>query len=141
MAILVDAAPIIASIDKSSPYRVAAQQCLVAAPEMLVIPSPVTAEVDYLLGARVGEQARRAFLEDLAAQRYRVDCLEPGDYDVIVALEARYADLRPGLADLSLVVLAERLRTRQIVTFDQRHFRAMTPLQGGSFEILPADHP
>jgi len=47
--------------------------------------------------------------------------------------------LRLGLADLSVVVLARKLKTRRILTFDQRRFRAIRPLQGGSFTLLPAD--
>ncbi|MGH2355036.1 MAG: hypothetical protein ACRDI2_09890 [Chloroflexota bacterium] len=43
------------------------------------------------------------------------------------------------LADASLVVLARRYRTRRILTFDQRAFRAVEPLHGGAFTILPAD--
>lgn len=48
-----------------------------------------------------------------------------------------YADLNVGLADASLVVLADRYRTRTILTLDRRHFDLMRPLAGGHFEILP----
>ncbi|MBO0774090.1 MAG: PIN domain-containing protein, partial [Actinobacteria bacterium] len=51
----------------------------------------------------------------------------------------RYSDLGIGLADASIVVLAERYKTTRVLTFDHRHFRAMKPLQGGSFTILPAE--
>jgi len=37
------------------------------------------------------------------------------------------------------MVLAERYETRRLLSFDERHFRAVAPLQGGSFELLPAD--
>jgi uncharacterized protein len=52
---------------------------------------------------------------------------------------ARYRDLELGLADASIVVLAEQWRTNAIATLDQRHFRALVPSQGGAFELLPAD--
>jgi len=51
----------------------------------------------------------------------------------------RYRDLELGLADASLVVLAERFQTRRLLTFDERDFRSVSPLQGGSFTLLPAD--
>ena len=105
----------------------------------LVLPAPVAAEVDYLLGVRFGEAARRAFLSDLAARRYDVACLEAGDYRTVADLDARYADLGLGLADCSILVLAERYETRRLLSFDERHFRAVAPLQGGSFQLLPAD--
>jgi hypothetical protein len=43
------------------------------------------------------------------------------------------------LADVSLMVLSERYSTTRILTFDQRAFRTVSPLQGGHFTILPAD--
>jgi hypothetical protein len=61
----------------------------------LVLPAPVAAEVDYLLGVRFGEAARRALL--LAARRYEVACLEADDYRA--ELDIRYFDLGLGLAD------------------------------------------
>lgn len=51
-------------------------------------------------------------------------------------LEQRYGDLDLGLADCAVVVLAARFGSRRILTFDERHFRAVKPLQGGSFELL-----
>jgi predicted nucleic acid-binding protein len=65
--------------------------------------------------------------------------LEAGDYRVIAELAARYSDLGLGLADCSIAVLAERYETRRLFSFDERHFRAVEPLQGGSFSLLPAD--
>lgn len=103
----------------------------------LVLPAPMTAEVDYLLGERFGEGARRAFLADLAAGDYVVDCLRPSEYATVAQLDAQYESV--GLADLSLVVAASRLRTTRIATFDERHLRTLRPLQGGSFTLLPAD--
>ena len=44
-----------------------------------------------------------------------------------------------GLADASLVVLALRFRTRRLLTFDDRAFRTVVPLQGGAFTLLPMD--
>jgi hypothetical protein len=49
--------------------------------------------VGYLFGVRFGEAARRAFLGDLAAQRYDVVCLEAGDYRTVAELDNRYSDL------------------------------------------------
>jgi predicted nucleic acid-binding protein len=51
----------------------------------------------------------------------------------------RYSDLRIGLADASIVVLAARYGTARVLTLDERHFRAMRPLQPDAFTILPAD--
>src|SRR5205085_11599345 len=99
----------------------------------------LAAEVDYILGQRFGRVAQRAFLEDLAARKYESPVLDARDCGAALDLDSRYADLKLGLADLSVVVLARKLRTRRLLTFDQPHFRAIRPLQGGSFTLLPAD--
>ncbi len=139
MTLLIDAGPIVASTDVGDSRRLTVQRLLVDTPGPLVIPAPVTAEIDYLLGRRVGERARQGFLEDLAAQRLEVECLSDLDYAMVASLEQQYDDLRPGLADLSIVVIAASLRCTRILTFDERHFRAIRPLYGDAFTLLPAD--
>ena len=139
MTLILDAAPLVALADAREPRLEALLRIREEEDGPLVLPAPVAAEVDYLLGARFGEAARRAFLSDLAAQRYDVACLEAGDYRTVADLDARYADLGLGLADCSILVLAERFGTRRVLSFDERHFRAVAPLQGGSFQLLPAD--
>ena len=51
----------------------------------------------------------------------------------------RYQEMRIGLTDASLVVLAARYATTRLLTLDERHFRAIRPLRGDAFTILPAD--
>lgn len=77
-------------------------------------------------------------LGDSQAERL-VECLDREGLNMAREVARRYRDLRLGLADASLAVLAARHRTDRIVTFDERAFRAMTPLQGGAFTLLPAD--
>lgn len=141
MTLILDAAPLVALADAREPQLEVLLRIRAEEEGPLVLPAPVAAEVDYLLGARFGEGARRAFLGDLAAQRYDVACLEPGDYRAVAELDARYSDLSLGLADCSVVVLAERYETRRLLSFDERHFRTVAPLQGGSFSLVPADLP
>jgi predicted nucleic acid-binding protein len=105
----------------------------------LFIPAPVTAEIDYLLGKRFGPLARRAFLDDLYARRYESPGLDGADYEAALDLDRRYADLNLSLAGLSVAVIAGQLGTRRLRTFDERHFRAVRPLQGGTFTLLPAE--
>lgn len=139
MTLLIDAAPIVALADASDPMRDRILADLEKEPGKLVIPAPVTAEIDYLLGQRFGSPARHAFLTDLAAGRFTVDALEREDYTAALNLDSRYSDLDLGLADCSVAILAHRYRTTRILSFDQRHFRTIQPLQGGSFTLLPAD--
>ncbi len=61
-------------------------------PGDFVLPAPVTAEVDYLLGRRLGRSARLAFLDDLAAGRFTVACLDADDHAVVAEIVRRAAD-------------------------------------------------
>jgi hypothetical protein len=58
----------------------------------------------------------------------------------VARLGERYADLELGLAD-SLLVLANRFRTRRLLTFDERDrlWRRGRPAVGCSFTLLPRD--
>jgi predicted nucleic acid-binding protein len=50
----------------------------------------------------------------------------------------RYADLGISLADASIVVLSQRHRVRDVLTLDERHFRALRS-DDKHFRLLPAD--
>ncbi|MEO8541422.1 MAG: hypothetical protein ABI577_16890 [bacterium] len=139
MRLLVDAAPLVAQAENDHPWRVPSAQIL-ASDRLLPLLSECTAtEVDYFLQKKWGPQGNRQFIEDLAAGRFEVPTLDSSDFATIATLNRRYRDLSPGLADLSLVVLAARYRTTRLLTFDQRHFRLIRPLQGGVFTLLPFD--
>lgn len=51
----------------------------------------------------------------------------------------RQHDLSVRLADASLVVLAQRHGTVDVLTLDERHFRALRAAGDRPFRILPAD--
>lgn len=139
MTLICDAAPLVAVADREEPRRGEILEILRREQGDLVLPAQVAAEVDYLLGARLGQAARRAFLEDLAARRFEVACLSPGDYATVAALDARYADLELGLSDCAVIVHAARRDTLRLLSFDERDFRPVEPLQGGAFQLLPSD--
>lgn len=121
------------------PRNAVIRQTLRAELGSLVSPEPVTAEVDYLVRQRGGPSAARRFLEDLAAGRFSVKSLSVDEHALALNLHDRYAALNLGLANLTIIVLAHRFRTRRLLTFDERDFRAVTPLAGGTFTPLPAD--
>ena len=139
MTIIVDTAPLVCLADNADPRREAVRKLLKTTRSRLIIPAQVTAEVDYFLATRFRPIAARNFVGDLAAGRFEVQCLEASDYAEVARLSLRYDGMNPGLADLSLVVLAARFKTTTLLTFDERHFRHIEPLQGGRFTLLPAD--
>ena len=139
MTLIVDAAPLVALGDARDPLHAAVGDVLRAEGGDLVVPAPVSAEVDYLIRRRGTPAAARAFLRDVASGRFRVEGLTADEHGTVARLDEQYADLDLGLADLSVVILAHRFRTRRLLTFDERDFRAVTPLSGGSFMLLPRD--
>lgn len=95
----------------------------------LVVPAPVIVEVDQLARARVGGHAARRFLAALDTGEHEVAYLSPGILRRAIEIDHRYGDLDLGLADTSVMALAERHRL-PILTFDFEHFRATRPPQG-----------
>jgi uncharacterized protein len=138
-ALIVDAAALYAQADADEPEHHAVAAILRAERGALVTSQIVVAEADYLILRRLGVGVELAFLDDLAAGTYVVDALTAPELGIARDVVARYRDLELGLADASLVVLANRWDTRRILTLEQRAFRPVTPLQGGAFEVLPAD--
>lgn len=99
----------------------------------------VLAELDYMLGSRHGQDAQLAFLGEVADGAYELARFDRGDVDSALAVIRRYEDLRIGLADASIAVLAERHGTVDLLSFDSRHFRAMAGPGGRPFRLLPDD--
>lgn len=99
----------------------------------------VVQELDYLLHKRLGIRAEVAFLRDVERSAYRLVDVDSSEVGRCRKLIERYSDLGIGLADASLVVIAERLVDRDLVTFDQKHFRVLPGPGGHPFRLLPAD--
>ncbi len=70
---------------------------------------------------------------------YRLEPFGSSDVAAAQAILSRYSDLDLCLADASLIVLAERHGVRDILTLDDRHFRAVLGPRGRPFRLLPFD--
>jgi predicted nucleic acid-binding protein len=104
----------------------------------LIVSAFTAAEADHLVLSRLGIEAELALLDDLAVT-YTVQALDPRGLRLVRDLCGRYRDLELGLADASVVVLADQWSTHALATFDQRHFRVVAALDGKPFELFPAD--
>jgi len=137
--IVVDTSLIYALLDAADARHTQAAAWYETVDDDLATTPLVIAESDHLAQTRGGAAAVRAFHADVRSGAYTIEWW-PEAAAVAVAVAERYADLGIGLADASLVALASRLETTLIATFDERHFRAMRPLRGGSaFRLLPLD--
>ncbi|MEX2196579.1 MAG: PIN domain-containing protein [Thermoleophilaceae bacterium] len=137
--IVLDTSGVLAALDASQRHHAAAAAALAAAGPPLVLSPFVLAELDYLLATRVGRAAQQALLVEVARGAYTLAPFGAGGVRRAIAILERYADLDLGLADASIVVLAERHGTRDLLTLDERHFRALRASRGRGFRLLPAD--
>jgi predicted nucleic acid-binding protein len=137
--IILDTSGLLAALDASESHHAAAATALRTAGEPRLLSPFVLAELDYLLGRRVSVAVERAFLGEVAAGAYQ---LEPfGNDDIASATDIidRYPGLDLGLADASILVLAERHRALDILSLDERHFRAVRGPGRRPLRLLPAD--
>ncbi len=133
--IVVDTGGMIALLDADDKHHEAVLEIFETDGDEWVLPWAILPEVDYLAASRLGERVARAFAEDLSAGVFRVEGLGPRDLTAAWALMKRYPKLPLGLVDAVVMVQAERLKPRAIVTLDMRHFRAVK-LQGNP-KLLP----
>lgn len=138
-ALVCDTSGLLAALDRSDPDHLACVAAIEEHPGPLVLSPLVLAELDHLLRTRLGHAAARSAAEDVARGAYSLAVLTQDDVAACLEVDLAYSDLGLGLTDASLVVLAQRVDTRLLLTLDERHFRAVHPLQGGAFRLLPAD--
>ncbi len=99
----------------------------------------VLAELDYLILKLAGVETELLFLEEVARGAYELVEFKASDVAAAKGIVRKYRALRLGLADASLLVLANRYATRDVLTLDERHFRAVRITGRKSFRVLPAD--
>lgn len=137
--IVLDTSGLLAAIDASQRSHADARRALESDGGPFLLSPFVLAELDYLLATRVGVDAELLLLAQVSEGAYHLEEFGAGDIELAGGIVARYRELGIGLADASVVVIAARAGTNRIFTFDQRHFRAIRPLKGRSFKLLPGD--
>lgn len=138
--ILVDTSGVLAAVDPRQAHHAECARALLQPRRRLLSPF-VLAELDYLIATHGGQAQEVKLLRDVARNAYELVPYGSADVAAAVRVVERYAALRLGLADASIVVLAERYDCRDMLTLDQRHFRAITLGDGRPFRLLPFDEP
>jgi predicted nucleic acid-binding protein len=136
---VVDTSGLLTAIDSAQSRHAGARRALEEAEGPYLISPFVLTELDYLLATRVGRTEQLALLEEVERGVYRLESFSASDVARARAVLERYADLDLGLADASNVVLADRYSTHDILTLDERHFRAILGPDEKPFRLLPAD--
>ena len=139
MTLVADTGGIYALYDAGDRHHQGTREVVEAYRGPIVVPLPVVSEVDYFLTKYLGQGAALDFLESLSSGAFALDHLKATDLERCRQLLVRYAALELGFVDASVIAVAERLHTGEILTVDQRDFRAVGRHRHGPLVLLPAD--
>lgn len=139
MAIIADSGAIYGLYDRRDASHEGLRAAIEKVRDLIIVPAPTLGELDYLLRFRLGNTALLRFLLDIQEGAFVVEPVTMADLRRCAALIEKYRDLDLGLADASVVAVAERLGTDRILTVDQRDFRVIRSARGRPFRLLPAD--
>lgn len=134
MKVIADTGPLVAAANRRDRAHELAAAIVIAAGRDLVIPSVVLVETDYLLRSRVGVESARLFLGAVASAQHSVAYLTIELLRRAADIDAQYADLDLGLADASVMAIAER-ENAPVLTFDFEDFRA-APSESGPWALV-----
>ena len=137
--IVLDTGGLYAALDANEKLHGRAVASLASAKPPRIVSPFVLAELDYLIGRRVGHRAQLALIDEISRGAYRLEPFSAEDLGHARRVMERYADLGIGLSDASVVVLANRHRTLDLLCTDQRHFRSLRGVGGKPFRLLPLD--
>jgi uncharacterized protein len=136
--ILLDTSGLLAAIDSSQNEHAETAAALRKAGAPLLLSPFVLAELDYLLATRVSARAQRALLDEVGRGAYQLEPFSANDITSATVVIRCYRELAIGLADASIVVLAERHGVLDVLTLDRRHFNSMRGPEGQRFRLHPA---
>lgn len=136
--IVADTSGLLALFNSREPAHPGVVAAVEAEPDPLVVSPYVLAELDYLVATRLGVSAELDVLAEMAGGAYDLATIGQAELARASEVVQRYRDQEVGVADASIVVLADKHRTRSVLTLDHRHFSVLRPLSGGRFRLLPS---
>jgi predicted nucleic acid-binding protein len=139
VTLILDSSGLLAAIDERQEDHAAARETLESVRGPVLVSPFVLAELDYVIMTRMGQEREVELLDEVARGAYRLEPFSTVDIAEAVSVIERYADLELGLADASVVVLANRYDALDVLTLDERHFRVLRGPQDRPFRLLPAD--
>lgn len=135
--LIVDAGPLYAAAATEDNDHQRCVELLSQADGPLLVPQLVVTEVAYLLADRIGAYAEHAFARALANGELIAEAVIDSEWGRIAQLVKQYDDLPLGMADASLVALAERHNATRIASLDHRHLGVVRPRHTPRFTLLP----
>ena len=136
--ILLDTSGILAALFPDQRRHAEAARVLIDVEPPRILSPFVLAEVDYLIQKFADVETELQFLDEVSRGAYELAAFTETDVEQARVVIAKYKNLRLGLADASISVLAARYGVLDVLTLDERHFRAIR-VGRKSFRVLPAD--
>jgi uncharacterized protein len=137
MTVIVDTSFLFALADQGDRNHGRVLAVAEAINEPLILPAVILPEVCYLIASRLGHQAMRLFLGNLAASETQLETLTLTDLERVNQILEEYADSRLDFVDAAIIAIAERLGVTRILTLDRRDFSLIRSRHCDYFEILP----
>ena len=134
-AVLVDAGPLVALLDRSDNHHQTVVSAIEAVRDPLVSVWPAIVEAMYLLS--FSWRAQEALWEIIETDAVRILPLDQSDVAPMKKLMEKYRDLPMDMADAALVHVADRESIRRVLTLDQRDFGVYRLPRKGRFTLLP----
>ena len=135
--LLVDTGPLVAYLNRNDRDHDRCAELLEGrADELLVTPYVVT-EACYLVAKYVGADAEINLVEAVATADLTQVQVDSADLARMAELMRQYRAFPLGVADASVIAVAERRKLTEIATLDRRHFAAVAPLHAPAFDLLP----
>jgi predicted nucleic acid-binding protein len=137
--ILLDTSGLLSALFADQNHHEACAEVLRKAEPPLLLSPFILAEADYLIQKYAGIAAEKLFLNEVVRGAYHLVMFDALDMKEAAQTVSLYSDLKIGLADASIVAIADRYGCRDVLTLDLRHFRALRPRGRRGFRVFPAD--
>jgi hypothetical protein len=105
---IADTSGLVALFNRTEPEHEPVRRLVAEIDEPLLVSPYVVAELDYLVATRVGVDAELAVLEELTGGAYDLAHVDAAALSRASHVIGRYRDRSIGVADASIVVLADR---------------------------------
>jgi predicted nucleic acid-binding protein len=135
LALILDAGPLVALIDRGDPDHARCLELINSATELRVVPVCALVEVEYQLRPWRGGFA--GLMADVNEGRLSVHLPDKRELARAASLVEAYADLPLGLVDGSVMACVERLGEPKLATLDHRHFSIVRPAHVKHLRLLP----
>jgi predicted nucleic acid-binding protein len=133
--LLADTGPLYAMVDRDDGWHDRITAFLETGHRQLIVPITVLPEVCYLLASHLGASVE--FVRAMQAGEIKVEFLKRDDLTLAADVMSKYVDAGLGFVDASLVAVAERLKIRELLTTDRRHFSLVRPRHCAHFDLKP----